>query len=149
MQLCAARLTSVITLALTLLGCGREAAQLAMISANEYAIEEARAFQAKLVETDSCPKSFKDWQSRKSEVSGRYSTIKRFGESEFHMSLSCSPELEFSLRVKYSFDSGTAIEGSADGPISIAFGHFTDLKILDVPNNAAAEKIAEEVVKGW
>ena len=52
------------------------------------------------------------------------------------------------IDVKYSCDDGTGILGSATGPLKILYGHFTDIRTIEIAPGEDAAVVARRVVVG-
>lgn len=128
-----------------LLGCSSEDNRQGMIAANVRAIQEARKIQAEIAATEKCPDSLVGWQR---DQSGLFLvTVAGTAKMHYVLSFDCSrPDLSFGILVKYSFDSGPWVLGSAAGPLEIEYGHVTAPRTFKIASTDDAAVGAARVV---
>ena len=136
-----------LTLALTsclLMGCDTEDQRQGMIAANVRAIQEARKTQAEIATTRKCPDALAGWQRSRDGL--WLETTAGTAKAQYQLRFECQPDLEFSLAVRYSFDSGTYVGGRDTGPLEITYGHFTAPRTIKIAPTDDAAVVATRVV---
>lgn len=142
------RSVSLIVMSCSLAGCGLEDQRQGMIAANISAIEEARKIQAEIAEAGKCPERLVGWE-RKGDTPFHDELVHVAGTTkvQYTMSFECYENLAFGITVKYSFDSGTGVSGSATGPLEIVYGHFTKPCTIEIRAADDAAVVATRVVR--
>jgi hypothetical protein len=96
-----------------------------MIAAVAHAIEEARKVQLQLAETGKCPRTLAGWQRVEKGWGEMLEADAGTQKVRYPLALECDKDSEFGILVKYSFDSGDTVSGSATGPLEVTYGHHT------------------------
>lgn len=129
-----------------LLGCSTEDQRQGMVTATVHAIQEARKIQAEIAATGKCPDKIEGW--RRDESGLFLETVAGTVKRHFVLSFDCyEPDLTFGVLVKFSFDSGPWISGSAAGALVIEHGHFSDPRRMEIGTADDAAVVATKVVR--
>ena len=124
-------------------GCSNEEARRGRAAANAFAIREARKAQAILAETGRCPETLAGWTPSPRFQEGLV-TEAGAGQTRYQLQWVCIND-EFSIDVKYSLDSGTAVMGRMTGPLELSHGHFTAPSTIWVSATDDPDEVAARV----
>jgi hypothetical protein len=115
-----------------------------MVAANVSAIELARQIQSQLASSRKCPTQLPGFIQPNGI--GRLER-KPSQDLPYWLYFTCDGDLRFDLTVSYSIDSGTALSGREVGPLEISYGHFSELRTLNVLPSDDPASIAVRVVR--
>ena len=116
-----------------------------MVAALVHAIQETRRIQGEIAATGKCPHTLEGWRPDKSGIF--LETKAGTDKVRYVLSFDCTePGLTFGVLVKYSFDSGPWVLGSATGPLTIEHGHFTDPTRMEIGSTDDDAVVAAKVV---
>jgi hypothetical protein len=129
--------------------CGFEERTAARVAANVFAIEEAQKIQREIQRNGRCPEDLAGW-SRNTDIGALapFETSAGTDKVRFPLRFNCHDGADFSITIKLGIDEWTYVVGGATVPISIQYGHFTDLREIKIPPGADVHAIAATAARG-
>ena len=129
--------------------CSLEDKTSARVAANVHAIEEAQKIQREIQRSHGCPEALAGW-SRNTDIGALslFETSAGTDKVRFPLRFDCRNESDFSITIKLGIDEWTYVTGGVMVPLSIWYGHFTDLHEIKIPPGADIYAIAVTAARG-